>query len=396
MRDQTDAGDSSVAQKINDLNAGWRNQVTQVLGLDSTNFQLAQGMLGLQTSDSSGLFLMADAVPPVSTTAYFDASGKNKRSTAYNQLLHALNLSTASDLRDVLGDMYSKWIDYRNTDSNWKADTTQRQLFDQFANRYLDPVKKNEGDQVFARAESDPLTIALNNFVNTSFFQEFTDSAGDKYSLAKYSGTTDAANAAINGGGGPVTIDYNSSTADTSSVGTTVHGSASGFYSIFSGGVSVDFQRLNEMAASSNFTIKGTIGKYGTMTTEGAQWYDGSEVSRSYNAKNDYDVWDKNSNQGDWDSFFSENGSLARRISQLVLVSDYDLTVTSSASYSTSDYQKISTEAHFGVWPFFSGTTKATHEQKFTHNEDGTLSVNYKLAKGLIQIWGATIESAPN
>ncbi|WP_152912482.1 hypothetical protein [Candidatus Rhodobacter oscarellae] len=339
---------------------------------------------------------MADAVPPVSTTAYFDASGKNKRSTAYNQLLHALNLSTASDLRDALGDMYSKWIDYRNDASNWKPDTTQRQLFNQFANRYLDPVVKNAGDQVFALAESEPLTIALNNFVNTSFYQEFKDSAGDPVSLPKYSGTVDAAKAAINGGGGPVTIDYNSATADTSSNGTTVHGSASGFYSIFSGGASVDFQSLNELATSSNFSIKGTIGKYGTMTTQAAQWYDGSQVSRSYNAKNDYDVWDKNSNQGDWDSFFSENGSLARRVSQLLLVSDYDLTVTSSASYSKSDYQKISTEARFGVWPFFSGTAKATHEQKFTHNEDGSFSVRYKLDKGKTQIWGATIQSAPN
>jgi hypothetical protein len=81
---------ASVADQINNLNAGWRNEVASKLGMDPKTFQLAQGNLGLQTADSSGLFLMADAVSPLSTTAFFDPSGKNKRSSAYNQLLHAM------------------------------------------------------------------------------------------------------------------------------------------------------------------------------------------------------------------------------------------------------------------------------------------------------------------
>ena len=69
-----------VAKQVNDLNAGWYNVVTKAMGIDVTNFQLAQGTLGLQTADSSGLFLMADAVPPPTAVAYFDPAGLSRRS----------------------------------------------------------------------------------------------------------------------------------------------------------------------------------------------------------------------------------------------------------------------------------------------------------------------------
>lgn len=45
---------------VESLNAGWRNQVAKQLGMSADTFQLAQGSLGLQTSDSSGLFRMAE------------------------------------------------------------------------------------------------------------------------------------------------------------------------------------------------------------------------------------------------------------------------------------------------------------------------------------------------
>jgi hypothetical protein len=99
---------------------------------------------------------------------------------------------------------------------------------------------------------------------------------------------------------------------------------------------------------------------------------------------------------GNWDSFFGPDGSLARRVSQLLLVSDYSLTVTSIASYSESQFQQIKTGAKFGIWPFFSASAEATHTKTMTHNEDGSLSVTYTLSPGLIAIWGATIQSAPN
>ncbi|WP_322890870.1 MULTISPECIES: hypothetical protein [unclassified Yoonia] len=393
MKDEINFAAESVAAQINDLNAGWRNQVASAMGMDPKTFQLAQGTLGLQTTDSSGLFLMADAVPPQSTTAFFDPSGKNHRSTAYNQLLHAMLPTSTSGLRAALGDQYANWIVYRNADT---SDLSQEELFKKWANRRLDPDQTNAAITAFNMTLSDPINVALTNYVDPANLMTFTNSAGQSFTLPIYSSTIDVAKNAIATSAQSAKIDYNSATADTNSTGTTVSGSASGFYDIFSGGVDGSFTELNQMAASSNFTITGTINKYATIASDAGAWYDGSLVSRAYNAKGDYAIWDPKSNMGDWDSFFGSNGSLARRVSQLLLVSDYSLTVTSAARYSVSEFQQIKSSAKFGIWPFFSASADATHTKSMTHNEDGSLSVTYTLAPGLIAIWGATVQSAPN
>ncbi|APG88030.1 hypothetical protein SAMCCGM7_pC0832 (plasmid) [Sinorhizobium americanum CCGM7] len=382
----------SVQQVVNDLNAGWRNEVVRALGMDSNTFQMAQGTLGLQSADSSGLFLMADSVPPQSTTAYYDPSGKNKRSSAYNQMLHAMLPSTSSGLRAALGDQYSNWIAYRNADT---SDLSQFELFKKWASRRLDPNQETAAITAFKMTLSDPLNVALSNYVDKNFYMTFTDDSGKSFTLPSYSCTIDAATKAINTGGS-ASIDYDSTTASTSSNGTMVSGSASGFYDIFSASAGGSFEQLNQTAASSAFTIKGTIGKYATVVSDAAEWYDGSMVSRAYNGKNDNTIWDPNSNMGTWDSFFGANGSLARRMSSLLVVSEYDLVVTSKATYSQADFQQIKAQASFGIWPFFSASASATHTETYTLNEDGSLSVRYQLNKGLIAIWGATIQNAPN
>lgn len=390
--DVTTLAAPNVQHQVDTMNAGWRNEVAKALGMDKGTFQLAQGTLGLQTSDSSGLFLMADAVPPESVAAYYDPSGKNARSTAYNALLHALLPATSSGLPAALGPMYANWIAYRNADT---SDLSQEELFTKWANRHLNPGDLTKALTAYKAAKNDPLNLALDAYGDKAFQTDFVDDAGNAFSLHNYSCTISDAKAAINGGAS-ATIDFNSATADTSATGTTVSGSASGFYDIFSGGAAGAFSQLDQMAASSDFVITGKIGKFATVPVTAAGWYDGAMVSRAWNAKNDNTIWDPNSNAGDWNAFFGKTGSLARRVSALLLVSDYDLTVTSKATYSQSDFTKIQTEAKFGVWPFFSASASATHTQSFTHNADGTLSVRYQLNKGLIAIWGASIQSAPN
>jgi hypothetical protein len=393
MKDEIRFAAGSVAALVNDLNAGWRNQVAKAMGMDPNTFQLAQGTLGLQTSDSSGLFQMADSVPPQSTTAFFDPSGKNLRSTAYNQLLHAMLPTSTSGLSAALGAQYANWILYRNADT---SDLSQLDLFKKWANKRLDPNQMTAALTAFNQTLSDPINVALTNFVDPANRTTFVDDAGQTFALPNYAPTIDVAKNAILASSQSAKIAYDSSTADTSSTGTTVNGSASGFYDIFSGGVNGSFSQLDQMAASSDFTINGTINKYTTVPVDAGAWYDSAMVARAYNAKGDYTIWDPKSNMGNWDSFFGADGSLARRVSQLLLVSDYSLTVTSKASYSESQFQQIKTSANFGIWPFFSATADATHTTSMTHNEDGSLSVTYTLAPGLIAIWGATVQSAPN
>ena len=87
---------------------------------------------------------------------------------------------------------------------------------------------------------------------------------------------------------------------------------------------------------------------------------------------------------------------MARRVSQLLLVSGYDITVTSEASYSASQFEQIKASASVGIWPFFSASASATHTTTATQDANGRMVMNYKSNKGLISIFGATVELAPN
>lgn len=386
-----------VQKTVTDLNAGWYNVVTKALKIQDPTFLLAQGTLGLQTADSSGLFLMSDAVPPSAAVAYFDAGGMRRRSAAYAMLLKGLKPEVSTDLPDVLGDQYAAWYAYLKG-YDWDAAgavTTQLQLFERWANRNLDPGKTSQAIAAFKQGLDCPLGKAIDAVNDPGNKQEFLTPAKQKYSLYPYAATADAAVKAVNAGGS-ADINFSSESMDTSLEHTTVQGSASGFYDIFSGGASGSFEKLNQKAAASGWSIKGRIGKFATLVTRpSGAWYDSAEVTRAVSAKNDNKIWDPNANVGDWGSFFGQpNGSLARNITQLVLVSDYDITVTSHAQYSSEDKTVIQTKAEFGVWPFFSASASATHVKDVTVNAKAELEVHYKLNAGLIEIWGVTTENA--
>lgn len=383
---------SNVEKTVNDLNAGWRNKVATILGAEPGTFQLAQGLLGLQTSDSSGLFRMADAVPSVSTTQYYNPSSASHFSSGYNGMLHALLPSTSSGLVSTLGPMYTKWIAYRSADT---SDDTQEEVFKKWAKKNLDPGKTTAALTAYQAASTDPLSLAYDAFVNKDNYTGFVDDTNQAFTLPSYSCTITNAKTAVNTGG-PVNIDFDSSKMDTSSTGTTVSGSASGLYDIFSGGASGSFSSLNTTAASGGFSIKGTIQKYGTLSCDRGSWYDSDEYSRALGAKNDNTIWDPNANQGGWDSFFGEKGSIPRRISEMILVSGYDITVTSKATYSESQFKQITTSANVGIWPFFSVEVSATHTTKYSQGANGELITQYIQNPGLIAIWGATVADAPN
>lgn len=387
---------NSVEAQVTALNAGWYNVVTQAMGISDPNFQLAQGTLGLQTSDSSGLFLMADSCPEDSAVAYYDPSGLSKRSSGFQMLLSALLPEGGTTLTTVLGDMYPAWITFKTAfyTANPTTSMTPLQIFTSFANQKLDPGLASKATNTFLQAANAPLNQALAAMASPASMQTFLDSAQNSYNLYKYSDTIVNAQGAINNGGS-AQINFDSSTMNTTLNSTFAEGGASGYYGIFSGGASASFQALDTTAAQSRVTVTGSINKFATLAVNPLNWFTSSEYLRAYNGKNDNTIWDPAGNSGGWDAFFGPTGQLASRVDQLLLVSDYDITVTSMASYSAAQYQQIKAQASFGVWPFFSAHSSATHTTDYSQNAAGNLVVRHVLAKGLIQVWGAIVQDAP-
>lgn len=388
--------DPNTQQKVQDLAAGWANFLSGQMSLNKDTFQLAQGTLGLQTADNSGLFLMADAVPPASAVAYYDATSMKKRSDAYGLLLNALlPESNPSGLRTALGNYYTDWI-------NWKADNkpASGESYLSYFKKWemqssIDPGTASRAESAIISAQNTALLKAQNNYYNTTAYQQQFSPAGQpQFSLYVYSATTDQATQAINNGQSIEGINFDSSSMNSTVSHTFVQGSASGFYDIFSGGAGASFDQLNSKAASQRITITGRLGKYATLSSGPGGWYSSAEAGRAFHSPNDNTIWDPGSSAGSWNSFFSQpNGSLSRYVSQLVLVSDYQITVRSYATYSQDDFQQIKTQASFGVWPFFSASASSTQTSSFTLNSDSSLSVTHTLNPGLIQIWGVNILS---
>jgi hypothetical protein len=384
--------DPDTVQVVQKLNAGWRNYIRDLLTLDPNTFQLAQGTLGLQTADGSGLFRMADAVPPPSAVSYYDASTFKSRADACGLLLSALLPETNPQaLRNALGAAYTAWNDWKivNKRNTGESDADWLQRWADASG--VDPGVVARAKAAYAAAANTPLIQAMTSFYSPANEQTFTGFDLQKFTLKRYTPTVENAKAAINTGG-VKSINFNSAMMDASTSHIFVQGSASGFYEIFSGSAKGSFDQLNSKAANSEFVITGKM-KVGTLSCGPGAWYPGGEVGRAFSGKGNANIWDSGSSAGNWESFFGQpNGSLARYVSQLVLVSDYTIDVTSKAGYSQSDYQKITAEASFGVWPFFSSSASSTNTTTYKRNGDSSLTSSFKLGEGEIQIWGVTVQ----
>lgn len=388
-----------VSQELQDLNAKWRNYVAEISGMESGSdvFQVVQGNLGLQTADSSGLFLMADAIPTDSPTGYYQTSS-NMRSSGFGNLLFSLAPQDSSSLRDVLGDMYTNWVQYRAayyTNPNNDLTKSQEVIFEGWANGNLDPNEIQKAISVFKQAEISPLNKAINAYTDPTNQEKFTLGDNTTRSLYRYSGTIDNAKNAIATGQSISQIDFDSAKQSSSSDHTFAEGAVEGFYDIFAGEGVGTFDQLNKSASSARITITGHIGKTAQLQTLPGAWYSSDLVGTAFNSPNDNTVWNPTASNN-WDSMFGQpDGMLARYITSLMLVSDYELTVTIHANFSESDYQKITTEASVGIWPFFGVEASSTHTKTYNHNEDGSLTYTISLNKGLIGIWGVNYRPAP-
>jgi len=406
----TMASDGQVNELMQRLNVQWRNYVSKICGLDSTPgvFQVAQGNLGgnlggnmganmgLQTTDSSGLFLMADTVPTDSPTGYYQNSS-NRRSTAYKDLLFSMAPQDTTELRKALGVQYVNWITYRKSYyANPKNKPfNQQKLFEMWANANLDLQQAQKSISVFGLTALSPLNKAIDAYNDKANQQSFFADDGEIDNLYSYTGTIEGAQNVLDMGLKISQVNFDTATATTRANHDFTEEAVGGFYDFFEGEAGANFEQLNAIASNSRITITGHINKTAQLLTQPAAWYDSGVVGKAYNHPVDNIVWMPKV-RDDWDSFFKQpNGTLARYISSLLLVSDYELTVTIHAKFSESQFTQVKTEATVGIWPFFGAEGVASHNKKFKHNEDNSLSYTISLNKGLIGIWGLNYRPAP-
>jgi hypothetical protein len=385
------AMDPNTQLKVQTMSAGWVEYLKQAMNLGG-HFQLAQGTLGLQTTDSSGLFAIADSTPLDTSVGYYDNTS-NRRSSGYQLLLNALlPEANPNGLQSALGDMYQAWITWKSTNPPQSGETYLAYFKRWELVSSLDPGRAARAEGAIQSAQSTTYNTSWTDFNDPNSYQKFVRSDGTSFSLPVYTGNIQNAQAATFG---TLQIDFDSDTQASSLSSTQISAAASGFYDIFSAGGSFDFSQLNTKAASSKFTIKGSV-QFATLQTQAGGWYNGGvEVSRAYNNQGNSQVWDPGASAGNWQTFFGSNGILARYVNNLILVTNYNLTVTSAASYSQSDLQTIKAHARLGIWPFFSADASTSIANGATLNSQSQLTFTLSLPQGQIQIWGVTVIPAP-
>jgi hypothetical protein len=330
------------------ISYGWRNYLSDLLGLDKTTFRLAQGTLGLQTGDSSTLFLISDAVPPAGSVLY-DASSLNKRSSAYLSLLNALlPEQNPAALSSALGVRYAAWVSWKAANAP-KVGESYLSYFQRWATEAaVEPSVLASATQRITEAQGTPLMEAFAAYAGPAGWQSFTNSAGGAYTLPIYSATRESAVLAIAEGS---KVDVNFDSGDVPNPDSTSH----------------------------RVTIVGTIGSYATLSCGPGPWYSSAEVTRAFNGKGNKAIWDAGSASGGWETFFAPNsGSLARYVSQLALISDYVLTVTVHGEIRDIDLNQV-------AGPITQGLT-------YKRNLDSTLGAVHTLEAGKIQIWGVNVQ----
>jgi len=148
--------------------------------------------------------------------------------------------------------------------------------------------------------------------------------------------------------------------------------------------VSID---VSPITAGQSFPIAGT--------TYGA-WYSPAALQRAYAAPNDATVWVR---AADWNKYFGDSGTFNRVVTEIFLADTINLTMTSTATFSSTEVTNLETAAEGGIWPFFVANVSGGYNSTVTHNDDNTITVTTTSPAGIPILLGvatATVQQLLN
>lgn len=385
--------DDTVSSNLQLLNVRWRNYLAEIFDIDKSVglFQVVSGHFGLQFSDSSDLFVLADTVPTTNVFAYYTRSS-NRRSIAYNNLLFSITPQDGKLLCDVLGDRYMEWVKFRKfyytvRGNDWSV--PQKKLFKVWSKFNLTKELAQQSNSIFKQALQSPLNKAINAFGDKANKQHLVNRSGKNYDLYRYSGTIKDAKNSLANSHCASRVNFNFDiNLENSEQGFTDNETAS--LSTIFGVDNIDsMAQLNAKAASSKITIQGDIGKTAALQTQPGAWYDSSIELMAFRNSENNSIWNQRYSGNNWDSFFAHpQGLLSRYITTLLLMCDFELTVTVNSKFSEREFFQIKTQSIQGVWPFTGFENDSGYTKNLVHTTEGFISYTISSKKDYFAIMG--------
>jgi hypothetical protein len=369
----TDSG----AKAMETLQSQWYNTLVAGLNLDADRFQLAQPTAPLgNTSDL--LWSYFNNIPPLSLTGHFATSGGNRFYDAYKAVLSQLSSQGDGSFQKDLGDNYKAWLDYVTKLNPLPKLEDLPETFRSWATITCPSVAQT-GASDLAAALIDPIYQAQVAIRNTAGFMN---------GVPNYSQTIADLRGAIPQASSE-TVTFDSSTASSDTSHTWAKGEVEGMYEFFSASAGGSYDQVSKKAATSAVTVDASFGHVLTFSAGPGPWYVSSALAAAHATK-DNTLWKHGT--PNWASTFADGGNMLRFTTGLIVVDGIDATITSEATYDSSDQQTIKAQASVGVWPFFSFGASGGHSTATSFDSSGRMTVKVVNPPGNPCVLGVNVE----
>jgi hypothetical protein len=380
----------SAQQAMQTLTNQWYNAVVTGLGLDPNTFQLIQASEPLGTTSQS-LWQFFDSLPPKSATQYFNPTQFSSYQETYGAVVNSLVIPNDPEFQVAMGDYYAQWQTYLNGVTTIPAGGVL-QLLKTWTQLHMPPSTAAQAVTAYLQDGNNPVTVA------TNMYDAVLNSTSPVFA---YSGSYASLQNQLSSAEGK-SVAMNSSTESSDVSHTWAQGSAQAEWDIFSGETSVSYDRLTTQFASAEVNVSASFARVlqfaaspleqpstDPTLSQYTPWYYSPALNLAYKTQ-DNTVW-KPGSTTTWATTFGPTGVLQQVCGALVVVDGVNVTITSAATFSSSDQTTFQQATSGGFWPFFSAGGSSGWSSSASFDTSGAVTVTITSPAGNPQILGCIV-----
>ncbi len=360
----------------------WYNTVAAVVGGNAA-YQILQPnnpVTGLSTDDQ--LWQYFNNLPPASLTNNYTLSGGNQFYSDYTGVLSQLVSNALTNFQSVLGSYYPLWQRYLAGLNPLPALNQLPNTFYAWAMVYA-PTVAGPGRSALAGALLDPIFAAQTMALNTGAFVNNTPNFTQNVQAL----LTQIAN------GQASSFNFDSATASSNVTNTWAQGNEGGLFGIF-GSADASSSQLTQLFTSSRVTASISFQKLITFVTDPPGppngWYSSGALGQAHAATGGGAPWRAGANPN-WNTTFGPGGNMQYFVGSLVVADGITASITSYASYNSSQQTTIQQSSSGGFWPFYWGSESSSYTNSVSFNSSSNLTYTMSSQAGNPMIIGALV-----
>ena len=367
-----------------DLQNGWYNGFLQGMGQSADHFQILQPAPPLvkDGNPNSTLWGYFNNIPPASLTQNYIASAGNQFYSDYRGLLSALDPTRVVNVKEDIGAAnFAAWQAYVRSIASPPSMNQYPTLFRSWAMLNA-PEVATIGASDYSAIILDPVASA-----QTVMTMSYTDETGMAkpydWSLG-YDNLVAQLNAAPSR-----SFNFASAQMNSNVQKTWTQGGNSGFFGLWGG--SSSSSSISQMFAASAVTVSASFDHVLTFVAAPGNWYNSSAMGLAYHNQSG-NPWHSGSSIN-WNNTFGSSGNMPRFMANLIVASGMQVSVTSTATYSSSQQTEICNNSHGGFWPFYSSGGGSSSTSSVSFSQSGAMTVQTSSLPGIPIVLGGNVLS---